>query len=149
MIIIHFDTRNLTYWPLLRSKDKIYIIEQMSRFGTGYTTRRRTASTGSVPPSVIIHVSTTRHYYYVLYDLLDILNIIQAILFADDTANIIQAILFADDTAVYHSSSNMQSLFLTMNNELDILTNWFRDKLLMYEKRTFNMLFTNSDHHIT
>ena len=49
----------LTYWPLLRSKNKIYIIEYMSRFGTGSSTRRRTASTGSVPPQCYSAPRTT------------------------------------------------------------------------------------------
>ena len=66
------------------------------------------------------------------------------IIYSNDILNITKAILFADDTTVYHSSSNIQSLFLTMNNELDILTDWS----LNVSKTNF-MLFTNSNHNKT
>ena len=37
----------------VEKQKKIYIIEYMSRLGTGSNTRRRTSTTGSVPPQCI------------------------------------------------------------------------------------------------
>ena len=49
------------------------------------------------------------------------------------------------------TTHNIQSLFLTMNNELDILTDWFRaNKLSLNDvSKTNCMLFTNSNHNKT
>lgn len=55
-----------------------------------------------------------------------------------------KGILFADDTTVYQSSSSIDLLYITMNLELNILSDWFRaNKLSLNASKTNYMLFTN------
>ena len=59
--------------------------------------------------------------------------------------NTVSTILFADDTTVYISSQNIRYLYTTMNDELAILTDWFRsNKLSLNVSKTNYMLFTHT-----
>ena len=53
-------------------------------------------------------------------------------------------ILFADDTNLFFSSRDISHLFVTVNEELDKLSNWFKaNKLSLNVKKTNYMLFGN------
>ena len=54
-----------------------------------------------------------------------------------------KAILFADDTTIFYSSKSMSDIYETMNNELKILSDWFRaNKLSVNASKTNYMMFT-------
>ena len=51
-------------------------------------------------------------------------------------------ILFADDTNIFFSHSNLESLYLIVNGELNRLTDWFRaNKLSVNIKKSNFMIF--------
>ena len=59
-------------------------------------------------------------------------------------SNILQFILFADDTSVYLSHENLQTLQLTFNTELVALTEWFNtNRLILNVNKTNFMIFSN------
>ena len=43
-------------------------------------------------------------------------------------SNILDPIMFADDTNLFYSHQNISSLFMTVNNELDKIGEWFKAK---------------------
>jgi len=56
-----------------------------------------------------------------------------------------QSILFADDTTIYISGKTIENLYITMNNELSKLADWYRaNKLSLNETKTNFMIFTNN-----
>lgn len=55
-----------------------------------------------------------------------------------------KSILFADDTTLYISDNNLNRLYTEMNEELDVLTDWFKaNKLSLNISKTKYMLFSN------
>ena len=64
-----------------------------------------------------------------------------------DTLNQSSSILFADDTTLYISDDNLYRLYAKMNEELNILTDWFKaNKLSLNISKTKYILFSNSSH---
>ena len=56
-----------------------------------------------------------------------------------------RSIIFADDTTIYISGRNIESIYRTMNRELNVVVDWYRaNKLSLNETKTNLMLFTNS-----
>ena len=56
-----------------------------------------------------------------------------------------KGILFADDTTLYESSYNINELYISMNHDLAILSDWFQsNKLSLNLKKTNYMLFTKA-----
>ena len=54
-----------------------------------------------------------------------------------------KAILFADDTTIFNSSKSMSDIYETMNNELQILSDWFRaNKPSVNASKTNYIIFT-------
>ena len=52
-------------------------------------------------------------------------------------SNILDPIMFADDTNLFYSHQNISSLFMTVNNELDKIGEWFKaNKLSLNVKKT-------------
>lgn len=61
-----------------------------------------------------------------------------------DCLNNSKGVLFADDTTLYQSSDNIRELYRIMNNELNILSDWFRaNKLSLNVSKSCHMLLTN------
>ena len=52
-----------------------------------------------------------------------------------------KAILFADDTTIFYSSKSMSDIYETMNNELKILSDWFRANKLSVNASKTNKLY--------
>ena len=60
--------------------------------------------------------------------------------------NLTKTFLFADNTTIYLSSNDHGFMYKTMNDELDILTDWFQaNKLSLNATKSKYMLFTNRD----
>ena len=70
------------------------------------------------------------------------------ILYINDLPDAIEnarSIIFADDTTIYISGRNSESIYGTMNRELNILNDWYRaNKSSLNDTKTNVMLFTNS-----
>ena len=68
------------------------------------------------------------------------------IIYINDLPNslsLLKAILFADDATVYASSKNLEQLVYCINQELDILADWFKaNKLSLNVTKTNFILFT-------
>ncbi len=55
-----------------------------------------------------------------------------------------KSIIFADDNTIFNTSENIDGLYISMNSDLDILSDWFRaNKLSLNAGKTNFMLFTN------
>ncbi len=71
------------------------------------------------------------------------------ILYTNDLPDCIHhsnTILFADDTTIYTSSNNIESLYVTMNANLNNLSDWFRaNKLSLNTSKTNYILFSKSN----
>ena len=68
------------------------------------------------------------------------------ILYINDICNvskILKFILFADDTNIFHSSTNLESMVLVLNNELKKLCNWFDLNKSLNILKTNYMIFSN------
>ena len=67
------------------------------------------------------------------------------IIYTNDLPNCLnqtKSILFADDTTIYLSSNDIPYLFTQLNQELQMLTDWFRaNKLSLNVAKTNYMLF--------
>ena len=74
------------------------------------------------------------------------------IIYTNDLPNCLnqtKSILFADDTTIYLSSNDIPNLFTQLNQELQMLTDWFRaNKLSLNVAKTNYMLFTYSSQQI-
>ena len=74
------------------------------------------------------------------------------IIYTNDLPNCLnqtKSILFADDTTIYLSSNDIPYLFTQLNQELQMLTDWFRaNKLSLNVAKTNYMLFTYSSQQI-
>jgi hypothetical protein len=68
------------------------------------------------------------------------------IIYTNDLPNNIKhakTILFADDTTVYYNSDCIHNLYETMNNELKILSDWFKaNKLSLNANKTNYLIFS-------
>ena len=59
-----------------------------------------------------------------------------------DASNILNSIMFADDTNLFYSHRNIETLFSTMNIELENINEWFKaNKLSLNVKKTKFILF--------
>ena len=74
------------------------------------------------------------------------------ILYINDLPDAIEnarSIIFADDTTIYISGRNIESIYRTMNRELNVVVDWYRaNKLSLNETKTNLMLFTNSSNPV-
>ena len=53
-----------------------------------------------------------------------------------------RGLLFADDTTIYYSHHLLEKLFEEVNNDLALLSDWFKaNKLLLYVSKTNYVLF--------
>ena len=59
-----------------------------------------------------------------------------------------KSILFADYTTIYLSSNDIAYLFTQLNQELQMLTDWFRANKLSFSAKTNYMLFTYSSQQV-
>ena len=60
-----------------------------------------------------------------------------------DVSPVVNFICFADDTNIFCSGSDIVQLSITINNELDKLTEWFAVNKSLNVSKTSIMLFTN------
>ncbi len=56
--------------------------------------------------------------------------------------NLVKAILFADDTTIYYNHTDLNKLYQIANSDLDVLQNWFTEnKLCLNANKTKHVLF--------
>ena len=71
------------------------------------------------------------------------------IIYTNDLPNCLNSsrcILFADDTTIYISSKDINNLFITMNSDLECISDWFKaNKLSLNVSKTNYILFTKSN----
>ena len=74
-----------------------------------------------------------------------ILGLLLFLIYVNDlcsASNILDPIMFADDTNLFYSHQNISSLFMTVNNELDKIGEWFKaNKLSLNVKKTKHTFF--------
>ena len=59
-------------------------------------------------------------------------------------SKLLKLILFADDTTIIYSANDLDTLFLTINRELILLSDWFKlNRLSLNISKTHYMIFSN------